>query len=288
MLSRFFIDRPMFAWVIALFIVVLGGAAITKPPVSKYRSVAPPAIVITAVYPGASAKVLEDSVLSVIEQELNGAPDMIYMESIAQANGSGTITATFEAGNNIELVQVEVQNRLARATPRLPSAVVQQGVRIDKSRSNFLLFVSLTSSNPADDPVSPGDYAARFIQPELQRIAGVGQAQLFGTERAVRIWLDPAKLVAIGLSPADVNSAIRAQNAQVSAGTLDEQPGVPGQPMSATVVVQGQLGNAEQFGAIALRANADGSSVHLAVASGPRSSKTSPSCCRHSSACWPP
>ena len=263
MLSGFFIDRPIFAWVIALFIAVLGAAAINKLPVAQYPTVAPPAIVINAAYPGASAKVLEDSVLSVIEQELNGAPGMIYMESVAQANGGGAITATFEPGTDVALAQIEVQNRLSRATPRLPAAVVQQGVRIDKARSNFLLFVSLTSSNPADDPVSLGDYAARFIQPELQRIAGVGQAQLFGTERAMRIWLDPAKLVAFGLQPADVNNAVRAQNAQVSAGTLGEQPGVPGQPMSATVVVSGQLANAEQFGAIVLRANTDGSSVRL-------------------------
>ena len=263
MLSGFFIDRPIFAWVIALFIVVLGGAAITKLPIAQYPTVAPPAIVINAAYPGASAKVLEDSVLSVIEQELNGAPGMIYMESVAQANGGGAITATFEPGTDVSLAQIEVQNRLSRATPRLPAAVVQQGVRIDKARANFLLFVSLTSSNPADDPVSLGDYAARNIQPELQRIAGVGQAQLFGTERAMRIWLDPAKLVAFGLQPADVNNAVRAQNAQVSAGTLGEQPGVRGQPMSATVVVSGQLANAEQFGAIVLRANADGSAVRL-------------------------
>ncbi|MBL8349179.1 MAG: efflux RND transporter permease subunit [Burkholderiaceae bacterium] len=263
MLSGFFIDRPIFAWVIALFIAVLGGAAITKLPVAQYPTVAPPAIVINTAYPGASAKVLEDSVLSVIEQELNGAPGMIYMESIAQANGSGSITATFEPGSNIDLAQIEVQNRLSRATPRLPSAVVQQGVRIDKSRSNFLLFVSMTSSNPADNSVSLGDYAARYIQPELQRLPGVGQALLFGTERAMRVWLDPAKLVGFGLSPADVNAAIRAQNAQVSAGTLGEQPGVPGQPMSATVVVQGQLSSAEQFGAIVLRANNDGSTVRL-------------------------
>ena len=159
MLSGFFIDRPIFAWVIALFIAGLGAVAITKLPVAQYPRVAPPSIVITASYPGASASVLEDSVLSVIEQELNGAPGMIYMEAIAQANGAGTITATFEIGTDVNLAQVEVQNRLSRATPRLPSAVVQQGVRIDKARSNFLLFVSLTSTNPADDPISLGDYA---------------------------------------------------------------------------------------------------------------------------------
>ena len=263
MLSGFFIDRPIFAWVIALFIAGLGAVAITKLPVAQYPTVAPPAVVITAAYPGASARVLEASVLSVIEQELNGAPGMIYMESIAQANGAGTITATFETGTDVSLAQVEVQNRLSRATPRLPPAVVQQGVRIDKARSNFLLFVSLTSSNPADDQISLGDYAARYILPELQRVPGVGQAQLFGTERAMRIWLDPAKLVAFGLSPADVTSAIRGQNAQVSAGNLGDQPSAAGQTMSATVVVNGQMASVAEFGAVVLRANADGSSVRL-------------------------
>jgi multidrug efflux pump len=263
MLSGFFIDRPIFAWVIALFIALLGAAAISKLPVAQYPSVAPPSIVISVGYPGASAQVLEDSVLSVIEQELNGTAGMIYVESISQANGSGSITATFETGTNIDLAQVELQNRLSRATPRLPSAVVQQGVRIDKARSNFLLFVSLTSTNPADDPIALGDYIARYIQPELQRVPGVGQAQLFGTERAMRIWLDPAKLVSFGLSPSDVNSAIRAQNAQVSAGNLGDVPSVPGQAMSATIVVNGQLANPTQFGAVVLRANADGSTVRL-------------------------
>jgi multidrug efflux pump len=263
MFSQFFIDRPIFAWVIALFIALLGGAAITKLPVAQYPTVAPPSIVVSVAYPGASAQVLEDSVLAVIEQELNGAPGMIYSESISQANGSGTITVTFDTGTNIDLAQVEIQNRLTRATPRLPSAVVQQGVRIDKSRSNFLIFVSLTSSNPAYDAVALGDYAARYVQPEIQRIAGVGQAQLFGTERAMRVWLDPTKLVSFNLSAAEVTAAIRAQNAQVSAGTLGDQPGVAGQPMSATIVVKGQLTSTEQFGAVVLRANADGSSVRL-------------------------
>ena len=263
MLSGFFIDRPIFAWVIALFIALLGAAAINKLPVAQYPSVAPPSIVVSVAYPGASAQVLEDSVLSVIERELNGSAGMIYVESIAQANGSGTITATFETGTNVDLAQVELQNRLSRATPRLPSSVVQQGVRIDKARSNFLLFVSLTSTNPADDPIALGDYIARYIQPELQRVPGVGQAQLFGTERAMRIWLDPAKLVSFGLSPGDVNTALRAQNAQVSAGNLGDVPGIPGQAMSATIVVNGQLANPAEFGAVVMRANADGSTVRL-------------------------
>ncbi|MEX8494968.1 efflux RND transporter permease subunit [Sphaerotilus sp.] len=263
MSSKFFIDRPIFAWVIALFIIVLGTAAITKLPVSQYPTVAPPSIVITTAYPGASAQVLESSVLAVIEQELNGAPNLIYMESSADANGGGQITVTFEPGTDVSIAQIEVQNRLSRATPRLPSAVTQQGVRVDKARSNFLLFVMLTSTNPAYDPVALGDYAARNIQPELLRVPGVGQAQLFGTERAMRVWIDPAKLVGLGLTPADVTNAIRAQNLQVSAGTVGGLPNVAAQTTFATVTVGGQLSTVAEFGQIIVRGNADGSSVRL-------------------------
>lgn len=198
-MAKFFIDRPIFAWVIALFIIVVGGVAITQLPISQYPPVAPPAIVINVAYPGASAQTLEDSVLSVIEREMNGSPGLIYMESVAQADGTGAITISFEAGTNEDLAQVDVQNRLSRATPRLPSAVTQQGVRVDKSRNNFLLFAMLSSDNPDFDPVALGDYAARNIVPELQRIDGVGQAQLFGSENAMRIWIDPAKLQGFNL-----------------------------------------------------------------------------------------
>jgi multidrug efflux pump len=263
MSSKFFIDRPIFAWVIALFIVVLGTAAITKLPVSQYPTVAPPSIVITTAYPGASAQVLESSVLAVIEQELNGAPNLIYMESSADANGSGQITVTFEPGTDVAIAQIEVQNRLSRATPRLPASVTQQGVRVDKARSNFLLFVMLTSKNPAYDPVALGDYAARNIQPELLRVPGVGQAQLFGTERAMRVWIDPGKLVGLGLTPADVTNAIRAQNLQVSAGTVGGLPNVATQTTFATVTVGGQLSTVAEFGQVIVRANADGSTVRL-------------------------
>src|SRR5436190_19397940 len=219
-MAQFFIDRPIFAWVIALFILVMGGVSIKQLPIAQYPSVAPPSIVVTAVYPGASAQTLEDSVISVIEQEMNGSPGLIYLESTSQANGVGQITLTFESGTSVDFAQVDVQNRLSRAAPRLPSAVTQQGVRIDKARSNFLLFVMISSKNPAYDPVALGDYAARNIVPELLRVPGVGQAILFGTERAMRIWVDPAKLVGFGLSTAEVNAAIRAQNLQVSAGTI--------------------------------------------------------------------
>ena len=262
-MAKFFIDRPIFAWVIALFIVVMGSVAVTQLPISQYPPVAPPAIVVTASYPGASAKTLEDSVLSVIEREMNGSPGLIYMESVAQANGSGNITLSFQPGTNPDLAQVDVQNRLSRATPRLPQAVTQQGVRVDKSNANFLLFAMLSSDDPAIDPIALGDYASRNVIPELQRLPGIGQAQLFGTERAMRIWIDPAKLAGFALSATDVTNAIRAQNAQIASGTIGDLPNVAGQGIAATVVVNGQLSTVEQFGNVVLRANIDGSSVRL-------------------------
>jgi multidrug efflux pump len=262
-MAKFFIDRPIFAWVIALFIIVMGVVSITQLPVSQYPPVAPPSIVITAAYPGASAQTLEDSVLAVIERELNGSPGLIYVESVAQANGTGNITVSFEPGTNADLAQVDVQNRLSRATPRLPAAVTQQGVRVDKSRSNFLLFTILSSDDPAIDPIALGDYASRNVLPELQRLPGIGQAQLFGTERAMRIWIDPAKLTGFNLSSTDVTNAIRAQNAQVASGSIGELPNIAGQGIAATVIVNGQLSSVAQFGNIVLRANTDGSAVRL-------------------------
>ena len=262
-MAQFFIDRPIFAWVIALFIVVLGGVAVTQLPIAQYPSVAPPAIVINVAYPGASAQTLENSVISVIEREMNGSPGLLYMESISQADGTGSITLSFETGTSPELAQVDVQNRLSRATPRLPASVTQQGVRVDKSRSNFLLFTILSSDDPTIDPIALGDYASRNVLPEIQRLPGVGTAQLFGTERAMRIWIDPAKLVGFNLSAANVGAAIQAQNAQVSSGTIGDLPNVPGQSIFATVVVKGQLESVAQFGEIVLRANADGSTVRL-------------------------
>jgi multidrug efflux pump len=262
-MAKFFIDRPIFAWVIALFIMVMGAVSITQLPISQYPPVAPPSIVVNASYPGASAKTLEDSVLSVIEQEMNGSPGLIYMEAVAQANGTGSITLNFEPGTDADLAQVDIQNRLSRATPRLPSAVTQQGVRVDKARSNFLLFTILSSDDPAWDPVALGDYASRSVVPELQRLAGVGQARLFGTERAMRVWIDPAKLLGFNLSSADVIAAIRAQNAQVSAGEIGALPNVAGQGVAATVVVNGQLGSVSEFGNVVLRANNSGATVRL-------------------------
>ncbi len=262
-MAKFFIDRPIFAWVIALFVIVMGAVSITQLPISQYPPVAPPTVVITVAYPGASAQTLEDSVISVIERELNGSPGMIYMESVSQADGTGTITVSFQPGTNPDLAQVDVQNRLSRATPRLPAAVTQQGVRVDKSRSNFLLFTILSSDDPAYDPIAIGDYASRNVLPEIQRLPGVGQAILFGTEKAMRVWIDPAKLTGYNLSNADVTNAIRAQNAQVASGSIGDLPNVAGQGIAATVVVTGQLSSIEEFGKIVLRANTDGSAVRL-------------------------
>ena len=262
-MAKFFIDRPIFAWVIALFIIVLGSLAVTTLPIAQYPPVAPPSIVVSTAYPGASAKTLEDSVLSVIEREMNGSPGLIYMESVAQANGTGSITLSFAPGTNAELAQVDVQNRLSRATPRLPQAVTQQGVRVDKANSNFLLFAMLSSSDPNFDTVALGDYASRNVVPEIQRLPGIGQAQLFGTERAMRIWIDPARLAGFALSSADVSNAIQAQNAQIASGSIGDLPNVAGQSISATVVVNGQLSTVDQFGNIVLRANTDGSAVYL-------------------------
>ena len=262
-MARFFIDRPIFAWVIALFMMVIGAVSITQLPVAQYPSVAPPTIVLTATYPGASAQTLEDAVLAVIEREMNGSPGLAYMESVAQANGVGTINLSFEPGTNADLAQVDVQNRLSRATPRLPTTVVQQGVRVDKSRSNFLLFVMLSSNDPNYDVTQLSDYASRNVLPELQRLPGIGQVQLFGAERAMRVWIDPAKLQSYNLSTADVATAIAQQNAQVAAGAIGDLPLAGGQTISATVVVPGQLANVEEFGKIVLRATPGGSTVRL-------------------------
>ncbi len=262
-MAKFFIDRPIFAWVIAIFIMVVGAVSITQLPVAQYPAVAPPTIQVSVAYPGATAQTLEDSVLSVIEREMNGATGLAYMETTSQANGTGTIVLSFEPGTDDSLAQVDVQNRLSRATPRLPAAVTQQGVRVDKSRSNFLLFSILTSDNPDVSIEALNDYAARNVVPELQRLPGVGGVTQFGSERAMRIWIDPAKLKGFNLSLDQVNAAIRAQNVQVSAGNLGDLPSPVGQTMSATIVVRGQLSTAEQFGDIVLRANTDGSTVRL-------------------------
>jgi len=262
-MGKFFIDRPVFAWVLAIFILLGGALSITQLPVAQYPSIAPPTIVVNATYPGATAQTLDDSVTSLIEQEMNGADGLQYIESQSQANGSVAITVTFTPETNADLAAVDVQNRLKRVEARLPAAVTQQGVQVTKSRSNFLMFIGLSSSDGKLDPIALGDYLSRNVVNEIKRVPGVGQAQLFGTERAMRIWIDPARLVGLNLTPADVTAAITAQNALVAGGTIGDLPSPGTQQISATVVVTGQLNTVEQFGNIQLRANADGSVVRL-------------------------
>ena len=262
-MAKFFIDRPVFAWVIALFILLAGALSISSLPVAQYPTIAPPSVVVTATYPGASVTTLDDSVTSLIEQEINGADGLLYMESQSQANGQAQITVTFKPGTNPDLAAVDVQNRIKRVEARLPQAVIQQGVDVTKARSNVLLFATLSSTDGRLDPIALGDYMSRNVLNELKRVPGVGQAQLFGTERAMRIWIDPAKLVGLKLTPADVATAIRNQNAQVASGTLGDLPSPDSQQMSAPVLVTGQLTTPEEFGNIVLRANPDGSTVRL-------------------------
>ncbi|RZT09057.1 multidrug efflux pump [Duganella sp. CF402] len=262
-MAKFFIDRPVFAWVIALFILLGGMLAITVLPVSQYPTIAPPSIVVSANYPGATAQVLDDAVTSVIEQEMNGADGLQYVESQSEANGAVTITVTFVPGTNPDLAAVDVQNRIKRVESRLPAAVTQQGVQVNKARSNILMFVGLTSSDGRLDRIALGDYMARNVVNEIKRIPGVGQAQLFGSERAMRIWVDPQKLVGLKMNMADVTAAIRAQNTQVTSGTLGDLPSPADQTFSAPIVVTGQLSSTTEFGQVVLRANPNGSLVRL-------------------------
>ena len=262
-MAHFFIDRPIFAWVIALAILIGGLVALTQLPVYQYPTIAPPSVIVSASYPGASAHTLDETVVSVIEDALNGVDDLIYMESVSEASGTARITLTFEPGTDPDMAQVDVQNKLSRATPRLPAAVTQQGVQVDKASGGIMMAVSVRAREEGIDPVALGDYVARNVLPELQRLPGVGVASLRGSEHAMRIWVDPNRLVGYGLSYEDVNRAIREQNVQIPAGALANRPTPTGQTLSATIMVPGQLATEEAFGDIILRANRDGSTVRL-------------------------
>ncbi|MDS9873759.1 efflux RND transporter permease subunit [Pseudomonas protegens] len=261
-MPQFFIDRPVFAWVVAFFILLAGALAIPQLPVAQYPTVAPPQIEIYAAYPGASAQTLDESVVSLIEQELNGADHLLYFSSQSSL-GSATITATFQPGTNPELAQVDVQNRLKAVEPRLPQAVTQQGLQVEKVSAGFLLLITLTSSDGRLNDVALSDYLARNVMNEIRRLDGVGKAQLYGAERAMRIWLDPQKLIGFNLTPADVNAAVAAQNAQVPAGSIGDLPNPASQEITATILVKGQLSSPEEFADIVLRANPDGSTVRI-------------------------
>lgn len=262
-MPSFFIDRPIFAWVVAIFIMLAGAIAIPLLPVSQYPKVAPPQISVTATYPGANPEDMYQSVTRPIEEELNGVPGLIYFESTSDSSGRINITTTFAPGTLIGEAQVEVQNRIRRVESRLPQAVVQQGMRIEQAGSGFLLVIALRSTDGSVDNVGLGDYLNRNVIGEIRRIDGVGSATLFATQRSMRIWMDPDKMLGLNLTADDIINAIRAQNAQVAAGRIGAQPNPITQQISATVLVQGQLTSPEQFGSIVLRANPDGSLVRL-------------------------
>ncbi|WP_044529535.1 efflux RND transporter permease subunit [Herbaspirillum sp. B65] len=262
-MPRFFIDRPIFAWVLALFIVLLGVIAMSQLPIARYPSVAPPSVSINATYPGATPQTMNDGVISLIERELSGVKNLLYFESSADTSGSAQISVTFKPGTDPELAQVDVQNKLKAIEARLPQTVRQNGVTVESAASGFLLMVSLTSTDGRYDEVRLSDYLARNIVEELRRVDGVGRVQLFGAEQAMRIWIDPFKLNAFGLTVGDISAAISQQNAQIAPGRLGDSPTVPGQQIAVPLTVQGQLQSPAQFAAIVLKAKPDGSRVLL-------------------------
>jgi multidrug efflux pump len=263
-MPSFFIDRPIFAWVVAIFIVLAGVISLPFLPISQYPNVAPPQLTISTAYPGASPEDLYLSVTQPIEEELNGVPGMLYFESTSDASGGVSISVTFAPGTEIAQAVVDTQNRIKRVEASLPSQVMQQGLQVEEAGSSFLLVISLVADETSNlNAVALGDYLSRNVLNEIRRVDGVGRAQLFASEQAMRIWIDPDKLVGLNLSTADVTSAIQSQNAQVAAGSIGAQPNPISQQTSATVLVKGQLRNADEFGAIVLRSNEDGSLVRL-------------------------
>jgi len=262
-MARFFINRPIFAWVIAIMIMLVGLLAIKTLPVSQYPPIAPPQITINANYPGASAQTVQDTVTQLIEQQLNGIDNLIYMSSTSDSAGTVSINLTFKAGTDPNIAQVQVQNKLQLAVPRLPQIVQQQGISVVKSTRNFLIVVGLVSEDGSLDRYALTDYMVSNIQDIVSRLEGVGELVMFGSQNSMRIWLDPNKLNNYHLTTADVTAALQAQNAQVSAGQFGGTPALPGQQLNATITSRTLLQTPEQFGAIVLRTNTDGSSVKL-------------------------
>jgi multidrug efflux pump len=262
-MAGFFIDRPIFAVVIALFICLGGLLALPFLPIAQYPIIAPPSIAISTSYPGASPENLYTSVTRLIEEELNGANGILNFESTSDSLGQVEITANFVPGTDSSMASVEVQNRIKRVEARLPRAVVQQGILIEEASSAVLQIITLNSTDGKLDEIALGDFMVRNIVGEIRRIPGVGRATLFSTERSLRVWIDPDKLVGYNLTSDDVTKAIEAQNAQVASGSLGAEPSRKSQPISALVLVKGQLQSPDEFGAIVLRANADGSTVRL-------------------------
>ncbi|SCW84475.1 multidrug efflux pump [Sphingobium faniae] len=263
-MARYFIDRPIFAWVIAIVIMLAGLLAIQRLAVAQFPEIAPPTVAINTNYPGANAETLESTTTQIIEQQLKGIDNLRYFSSTSDSAGNLTITLTFEQGTDADIAQVQVQNKLAQATPLLPQEVQQQGLRVTKSSSTFLMILALYADDGVHDQMDAGDFIASTLQDPLSRVRGVGDTQLLGAQYAMRIWLDPYKMANLGITTGDVKNAIRAQNAQISAGQIGGSPAAEGQAFNATVTAQSRLRTPEEFRQIRLRSNADGSIVALA------------------------
>ena len=263
-MPHFFINRPVFAWVIALFIILLGCLALPKLPIARYPSVAPTAISIYATYPGSTPQTMNDNVISLIERELSGAKDLLYFESSSDTTGSATITVTFKPGTDPRVAQMEIQNKVKIAEPRLPETVKQSGIQVESNSSNFLMFVTLRADNNSVSDMDLNDYFSRNILENLKRIDGVGRVQLFGAEKAMRVWINPSKLVQFNLTVDDIANAIKNQNGQVAPGRIGDQPTISGQELTYPLNVKGQLSTPEEFNRIILKSNNDGSNVFLA------------------------
>ncbi|WP_230291816.1 efflux RND transporter permease subunit [Croceicoccus sp. Ery5] len=263
-MARYFIDRPIFAWVISLGILLAGFIALRGLPIEQYPEVAPPSLSIEVAYPGADAETLEENVTQVIEQSLNGVEGFLYMNSSSTSSGTASITLTFEAGTDIDIAQTEVQNRLSTVEARLPEQVRQQGIQVRQANAGFLMILSLTSKSGETDAVALGNIATNQVLDELRRVQGVGDVTLFGSAYAMRIWLDPDKLASYNLSPTAVLAAIQEQNSQTAGGALGAQPFVDDQQLTATITTQGRFSSAEEFRQIILRADTGGATVRLA------------------------
>ncbi len=263
MLSRFFIDRPIFAWVIAIITMIAGTVSVLNLPIRQYPAIAPPTVGISTNYPGSSAQTLQDTVIQVIEQSLNGIDNLTYVTSEANSDGSATITLTFAQGTDPDTAQVQVQNKLQTALPLLPQEVQQAGIRVNKPARNFLVVMGFISADGGMSNEDLTDYVATNILDPLNRTAGVGDVTMFGSQYAMRIWLDPAKLNNFGLTTGDVVTAIRTQNVQVSVGQIGGLPATPGQSITASIIGPTRFSNAEQFADILLRVNPDGSQVRI-------------------------
>ena len=262
-MARFFIDRPIFAWVIAMVIMLAGSLSIMDLPIAQYPTIAPPAVAISASYPGASAKTVEDSVTQIIEQNMTGLDHLLYMSAQSDSSGNVTVTLTFMPGTDPDIAQVQVQNKLQQATTQLPQIVQQQGIRVQKTTSSFLMVAGFISTDGKMGNDDLADYVVSNIKEPISRLDGVGEIQLFGSQYAMRVWLDPHKLNSYQLTPADVKSAITAQNAQIALGKLGGTPSISDQQFTATIMGQSRLSTPEQFGNVLLRVNQDGAKVRL-------------------------